>query len=349
MKNRNFKFYLILVATLAIGSAMQAQVKIGNNPTAVNRDAVLELESTNQGLLLPRVALTSTSVATPLSAHVAGMVVYNTATTGNVTPGFYYNNGTQWISTTAGAVATALTTADVPDTTDKRYQSDDQFLFNDATSSIQTQLDGKQAKLVTGNASQYIKGDLTLGTLDKIAIGLSNVDNTSDANKPISTAQQTALNLKADQTALVATNVNVATNATNIATNTTAIAAKANIDNQTFTGNMVLSATTTATTLAQANNSDAVATTKYVDTAVAALSLTHSAPVTEDVTGQAFPITLSGLPMVDSHKMFINGTRVNPAALTVNTTTGVVTYNSGNNYGYTIVPTDKVIIDYLKQ
>lgn len=40
-------------------------------------------------------------------------------------------------------------------------------------------------------------------TLDKTDIGLANVDNTSDANKPISTATQTALDLKA---ALIVTN-----------------------------------------------------------------------------------------------------------------------------------------------
>jgi len=33
-------------------------------------------------------------------------------------------------------------------------------------------------------------------TLDKTSVGLGNVDNTSDVNKPVSTAQQTALNLK---------------------------------------------------------------------------------------------------------------------------------------------------------
>ena len=33
-------------------------------------------------------------------------------------------------------------------------------------------------------------------TLDKTSVGLSNVDNTSDENKPVSTAQQTALDLK---------------------------------------------------------------------------------------------------------------------------------------------------------
>lgn len=36
--------------------------------------------------------------------------------------------------------------------------------------------------------------------LDKTSVGLGNVDNTSDSSKPISTATQTALNLKANQT-----------------------------------------------------------------------------------------------------------------------------------------------------
>jgi hypothetical protein len=40
--------------------------------------------------------------------------------------------------------------------------------------------------------------------LAKADVGLGNVDNTSDANKPVSTAQQTALNLKADSSTLSA-------------------------------------------------------------------------------------------------------------------------------------------------
>lgn len=39
-------------------------------------------------------------------------------------------------------------------------------------------------------------------TLAKGDVGLGNVDNTSDANKPVSAAQQNALNLKADTTAV---------------------------------------------------------------------------------------------------------------------------------------------------
>ena len=40
------------------------------------------------------------------------------------------------------------------------------------------------------------RGDKTFATLNKTAVGLGNVDNTSDANKPVSTATQTALDAK---------------------------------------------------------------------------------------------------------------------------------------------------------
>jgi len=44
-------------------------------------------------------------------------------------------------------------------------------------------------------AGKALTGDITLAKGD---VGLGNVDNTSDANKPVSTAQQTALNAKID-------------------------------------------------------------------------------------------------------------------------------------------------------
>lgn len=59
-------------------------------------------------------------------------------------------------------------------------------------------LAGKQAIIPTGTTTQYYRGDKSWQTLDKIAVGLSNVDNTSDANKPVSTATQTALDGKAN-------------------------------------------------------------------------------------------------------------------------------------------------------
>lgn len=95
-------FVTILFFTLPVA----AQVTIGSQ-NLPSGDALLDLRqnttdsSSTKGLLLPRVALSSTSDATPLSAHVKGMFVYNTATTtagsNDVTPGIYYNDGTKWI------------------------------------------------------------------------------------------------------------------------------------------------------------------------------------------------------------------------------------------------------------
>ena len=54
-----------------------------------------------------------------------------------------------------------------------------------------------------GTQLQYIKGDGTYGLMNKEAVGLGNVDNTSDLNKPISTATQLALDKKADDNKVV--------------------------------------------------------------------------------------------------------------------------------------------------
>lgn len=63
---------------------------------------------------------------------------------------------------------------------------------------IDTALNLKENTITAGTTAQYFRGDKTWQTLDKSAVGLSNVDNTTDLLKPISTATQTALNLKAN-------------------------------------------------------------------------------------------------------------------------------------------------------
>jgi hypothetical protein len=50
----------------------------------------------------------------------------------------------------------------------------------------------KQNVITTGTTSQYFRGDFSLATLDKAAVGLAAVDNTADSAKPVSTAQAAA-------------------------------------------------------------------------------------------------------------------------------------------------------------
>lgn len=58
---------------------------------------------------------------------------------------------------------------------------------------INNLLSGKEDSVAPGTTSQYYRGDKSWQTLDKSAVGLGNVDNTSDADKPVSTATQAAI------------------------------------------------------------------------------------------------------------------------------------------------------------
>ena len=118
------------------------------------------------------------------------------------------------------------------------------------------------------DASLNLKADLasptftgTVSGVTKSMVGLSNVDNTSDANKPISTATQSALDLKATIT-IVDASLNL----------------KADLASPTFTG------TPSAPTADATANSTQIATTAFVKSAVA--SLVASAPATLDTLNE---------------------------------------------------------------
>lgn len=84
-----------------------AQVGIGTTNPDGNALLDIDASTTKGGLLLPRMALIATNDFAPLTAHVAGMTVYNTATTtgvNRVTPGYYYNDGGQWVRIAAASV-----------------------------------------------------------------------------------------------------------------------------------------------------------------------------------------------------------------------------------------------------
>lgn len=70
--------------------------------------------------------------------------------------------------------------------------------------SLRIRTDGTFEPTISAGASaQYWRGDKTWQVLDKQAVGLGHVDNTSDINKPLSTAVQDALSTKADGGAVV--------------------------------------------------------------------------------------------------------------------------------------------------
>jgi hypothetical protein len=103
------KKILFIVSILFVGSFVKAQTGIGT--TTPNASAKLEVASSTQGFLPPRVALTATNVFSPIvgtSSAATGLLVYNTASAGtapnNVVPGYYYWNGTIWVQISNGLI-----------------------------------------------------------------------------------------------------------------------------------------------------------------------------------------------------------------------------------------------------
>jgi hypothetical protein len=99
---------------------------------------------------------------------------------------------------TTGGTTPDLSISEADGTTDGFITAVDWSTFN-----------SKQAALVSGTNIKTIEGQSLLGSgnidLTKSDVGLGNVDNTSDANKPISTATQTALNAKQNTLTLTTT------------------------------------------------------------------------------------------------------------------------------------------------
>ena len=106
--------FCYLACILLMQVAAKAQMKIGDNSTTINSASLLELETTNKGLVFPRVSLTNVASSSPLPAGLlTGTVVYNTnpsVTNGNGT-GLYIWGGSvwTWLATNIASSAWSLT------------------------------------------------------------------------------------------------------------------------------------------------------------------------------------------------------------------------------------------------
>lgn len=96
----------------------------------------------------------------------------------------------------SGLVFNSLTAYQLVSEKQNSLNSDGTNLKYPTVTAVNNGLAFKENSLGIGNVSQYLRGDKTWQTLNKSVIGLANVDNTSDINKPISTVTQAALDLK---------------------------------------------------------------------------------------------------------------------------------------------------------
>ncbi|SMD17847.1 beta strand repeat-containing protein, partial [Pedobacter nyackensis] len=210
--------------------------------------------------------------------------------------------------TVTGVTAAMVGLGDVSNTSD---------LAKPISTATQVALDAKEPLITTGTSAQYLKGDKTLGTFDKVAVGLGNVDNTSDLAKPISTATQTALDLKGSVADLEL---------------------KAPLASPTFTGVVTLSSGAVGVTQIAGNNSVAIATTAYADAAVTTSAankqnmLTNSAGLAgalSDETGTGLAVFATSPTLVNPNlgtPITLVGTNITGTAAGL--TAGTVTTNA---------------------
>jgi hypothetical protein len=292
-------------------------------------------------------ATTGANLSTVSTIPVAD--VTGAQTTANLASNITANTGSTTLYPSVAAVEAYVTTSATPDasTTVKGKVKLAGDLGGTADLPTVPGLATKEPTIAAGTTTQYWRGDKSWQTLDKSTVGLNNVDNTSDANKPISTATQTALNNKEDlankstNTALGTSNAlyptqnavktyvdaQITSNSTPDASTTVKgkvklagdlggtadlptvpeLAFKAPLNSPSLTG------TPLAPTAASGTNTTQIATTAFVTNATSgkqdAITLTTTGTGAATLTGATLNIPTPN-----------NGTVTNVAALTIGTT-----------------------------
>lgn len=92
--------FCITLFTLCLSANGYTQVGIGT--TTPNGGSILDIESTDKGVLIPRINIDNLSTIDPVSGgSPTGLLVYNSNTTTG--PGFFYWDGTNWVIVGDGA------------------------------------------------------------------------------------------------------------------------------------------------------------------------------------------------------------------------------------------------------
>lgn len=91
------KFFpkVLILMFFVVNANLYGQIGIGT--TTPNASSVLDIESNNKGLLIPRIPLVDTADNITIANPATSLLVYNTTTNSNITEGYYYWNASQWV------------------------------------------------------------------------------------------------------------------------------------------------------------------------------------------------------------------------------------------------------------
>ena len=173
---------LIIISFLSYSFCLNAQTGIGT--TTPNAASKLDVSSADKGFLPPRVALTATNTFAPVTglsgasplATAAGLLVYNTTSNNNVTPGYYYWNGTSWILISNGLIMDNSKTASF---TLNATDNNKIFLISSASAVTVTVSNASPNILPVGFSCQIIQGSTGAITLTGSGITLNSSNGLS--------------------------------------------------------------------------------------------------------------------------------------------------------------------------
>ena len=173
--------------TAAAGSATTATTKAGEAAASATTASGAATTATTKAGEASNSATTASAAATTATTKAgeasASATTASNAATAATTKASEASNSATTATTKAGEASASASAAEQAKL--------------DAQAAAQQAAGGGEPTIIAGNTGQYWRGDKTWQTLNSAAVGLGNVNNTSDASKPISTAQQTALDGKA--------------------------------------------------------------------------------------------------------------------------------------------------------
>lgn len=164
-----FKRALGIALTLGASSCLNpiyAQVGIGT--TDPDASAMLDIQSSNSGFLMPRVSLAGTDDISTISSPATGLMVYNTESVSDVTPGFYFYDGSDWERLNS--------TSEEFKSYGEIYSSANQVLSTGINTVILNEINASQGVTVTGNSFSIT----TSGTYRLVYC--ASVSHSSDGN-----------------------------------------------------------------------------------------------------------------------------------------------------------------------
>ncbi|UYW01732.1 hypothetical protein K5I29_02060 [Flavobacterium agricola] len=90
--------YLKVLVFVLICNVAMVRAQVGIGTTTPHASAILDISSTNSGILIPRIKLLTDGDDSGINKPATGLLVFNTNVAKNLQEGFYYWNGKNWKS-----------------------------------------------------------------------------------------------------------------------------------------------------------------------------------------------------------------------------------------------------------